>query len=55
MYEQQRTAFPKDLVGVGKREKVDKDDRTVALYKERLNRPTALLLQKEMIEEVYRS
>jgi len=32
-----------------------KGDRRMVLYKERLNRPRALFLENEMIEEVYRS
>lgn len=32
-----------------------KDDRSMVLYKERLNRLRAVFLEKEMIKEVYRS
>lgn len=46
MYEWWRTAFPKDLVGIGEREKVDKDDRSMALYKESLNRLELFCLRK---------
>lgn len=34
-------------------EKMGKGDRRMVLYKERLNRPRALFLENEMIEEVY--
>lgn len=51
-----KNCFPKGSCRTRKeREKVGKDDRSMVLYKERLNTLRALLLEKEMFEDVYRS
>lgn len=48
MHEQWRIAFLKSLVG--KREKVDKDDRSMVLYKQGLNRLEVFCLRKRWLK-----
>lgn len=51
-----KNCFPKESRRMKEeRKKMGKDDRSMVLYKERLNRLRAVFLEKEMIKEVYRS